>query len=169
MDATDLTRMYRTWLAEVWGRGRFDVSAELLADDLIDHNPMPDQPAGRAGHDFAAKMVRTAFPDAHFTADVVASDGEYVTGRWTMTGTNTGPFELFGLPPTGRPVTMTGQEIFRCQDDHFVEIWHCEDIPGMLTQLGLQPPRLAMRLAARRSARRYRKQRVARVQPKSPA
>src|SRR5438876_1028764 len=34
------------------------------------------------------------------------------SGRWTMTGTNTGPFDLFGLPPTGRPVTMTGQEIF---------------------------------------------------------
>jgi SnoaL-like polyketide cyclase len=58
-------------------------------------------------------MVRRAFPDLRFTADVVVSDGQFVAGRWTMTGTSTGPFDLFGLPPTGRPVTMTGQEIFR--------------------------------------------------------
>ncbi len=157
MEAQDLTALYRRWLAEVWSNGGFDVSAEVLAEDLGDHNPMPGQPAGRAGHDYATKMVRAAFPDAHFTADVVVSDGEFVAGRWTMTGTNTGPFELYGFPPTGRPVTMTGQEVFRYAGGHFVEVWHCEDVPGMLTQLGLEPPRFAMRMAARRSARRYRK------------
>ena len=137
MEASELTTMYRRWLTEVWGDGRFEVSEELLDEGLVDHNPLPGQPAGRPGHDFATRMVRTAFPDAHFTADVVVSDGEYVTGRWTMTGTNSGPFELFGLPPTGRPVTMTGQEIFRFQDGRFVEVWHCEDVPGMLTQASL--------------------------------
>ena len=35
-------------------------------------------------------MVRRAFPDLVFTPDLVLSDGEYVAGRWTMTGTNTG-------------------------------------------------------------------------------
>jgi SnoaL-like polyketide cyclase len=75
-----------------------------------------------------------------------------------MTGTNTGPFDLFGLPPTGRPVTMTGQEIFRAEAGKFAELWHLEDVPGMLRQLGLEPPPAIMRLAARRSARRYRRQ-----------
>jgi steroid delta-isomerase-like uncharacterized protein len=149
--------MYRRWLDEVWGQGRADVAAELIADDLIDHNPMPGQPAGRAGHDWAAAMIRKAFPDLKFTADTVLSDGESVAGRWTMTGTNTGPFELFGLPPTGRPVTMTGQEIFLVRDGKLAELWHQEDVPGMLRQLGLEPPPAIMRLAARRSARRYRR------------
>jgi hypothetical protein len=75
-----------------------------------------------------------------------------------MTGTNTGPFELSGLPPTGRPVTMTGQEIFRVADGKLAELWHQEDVPGMLSQLGLEPPPAMMRLAARRSARRYRRE-----------
>lgn len=79
------------------------------------------------------------------------SDGEYVAGRWTMTGTNTGSMDLFGLPPTGRRVTMTGQEVFRGEDGQFVEVWHQEDLPGMLAQLGLQPPPRLMRLAARHS------------------
>jgi hypothetical protein len=54
---------------------------------------------------------------------------------------------------------MTGQEIFRAHDGKLAEIWHQEDVPGMLRQLGLEPPPAIMRLAARRSARRYRRQR----------
>jgi predicted ester cyclase len=157
MDTAQLESMYQRWLSEVWGQGRTEVADELIADDLIDHNPYPGQPPGRAGHDWAAAMVRKAFPDLRFTCDLVISDGEYVTGRWTMTGTNTGTFDLFGLPPTGRPVTMTGQEIFRVHDGKLAEIWHLEDVPGMLSQLGLEPPPAIMRLAARRSARRYRR------------
>ena len=67
-------------------------------------------------------------------------------------------FDLYGLPPAGRPVTMTGQEIFRARDGKLAEVWHQEDASGMLRQLGLEPPPAIMRLAARRSARRYRRQ-----------
>ncbi len=53
---------------------------------------------------------------------------------------------------------MTGQEIFRERDGKLAEVWHQEDAPGMLRQLGLEPPTAIMRLAARRSARRYRRE-----------
>ncbi len=157
MDADGLKTMYRRWLLEVWGAGRYEVADEILHPDLLDHNRMDGQPAGRAGDVWAAAMIRRAFPDLRFVADLVLSDGEYVIGRWTMTGTNTGPFELFGLSPTGRPVTMTGQEIFRFDGSQFAEVWHQEDVPTMLTQLGLQPPPIVMRLGARQSAWRYRR------------
>jgi predicted ester cyclase len=158
MAAEDLKDLYRRWLAEVWGAGKYDVIDEVFAEDVVDHNSYPGQPAGRAGQVWAARMVRNAFPDLSFVPDVIASDGEFVTGRWTMTGTNTGTMDLFGIPPTGRPVTMTGQEIFRAADGIFVEVWHQEDIGGMLAGLGLEPPAAMMRLAARRSARRYRRE-----------
>ena len=160
MGAEELKQLYRRWLLEVWGDGDVKAAEEILAEDLLDHNPITGQPAGRAGDLWAARMVRKAFPDLKFTPDVVLSDGEYVVGRWTMTGTNLGVLDLFNLPPTGRPVTMTGQEIFRARDGRFVEVWHQEDLPGMLTQLGLQPPGMMIRLAARRSARRYRRERA---------
>ena len=169
MDADALKAMYRRWLLEEWGAGDYSVAEELIADDLLDHNRLPGQPPGRAGDVWMAKMIRTAFPDAAFQADVVIADGDYVTGRWTMTATNTGPFELFGLPPTGRPVTMTGQEIFRVRDGKFAEIWHQEDVGGMLNALGLEPPPFMMRLAAKRSARQYRRhQRRAQAQETAP-
>ncbi len=154
---TELENLYRRWLSEVWGQGRTDVASELIAEDVIDHNPYPGAPPGLEGHNWAVAMVRRAFPDLRFTADVVLAHGEFVAGRWTMTATNTGVMDLFGLPPTGRPVTMTGQEIFRVRDGKVAEMWHQEDIPGMLRQLGLEPPPAIMRLAARHSARRYRR------------
>ncbi len=160
MEPDQLKAMYRRWLHEEWSEGQYTVAEELIAEDLVDHNPVPGQPAGRAGEIWTAKMIRKAFPDARFEADVVVSDGEYVIGRWTMTATNTGPFDLFGLPPTGRPVIMTGQEIFRVANGRFVEVWHQEDVGGMLHALGLEPPPFMLRLAAKRSARKYRRQRM---------
>jgi hypothetical protein len=53
---------------------------------------------------------------------------------------------------------MTGQEIPLSRDGKLAEVWHQEDAPGMLRQLGLEPPPAIMRLAARRSARRYRRE-----------
>ena len=62
MDTPQLESMYRRWLDEVWGHGRTDVARELMAEDLIDHNPYPGQPAGLEGHDWAVAMVRGRFP-----------------------------------------------------------------------------------------------------------
>jgi predicted ester cyclase len=153
-----LTERYRTWLFEVWGKGDESAAAEVLAEDLVDHDALPGQPAGRAGDLWAAQAVRNAFPDLSFELDVCFEQGDLVSGRWTMRGTHTGTFELMGIPPTGRPVVMHGQEIFRADaDGRFVEVWHQEGVGAMLSQLGLDPPRRMLAMAARRSARRYRK------------
>jgi len=149
--------LYRRWLDELWGNGNESVATELIAEDLIDHNALPDQPAGREGQLWAARAIRNAFPDMQFTADVVFGSGDLVTGRWTMTGTHTGALELVGIPATGRPVTMSGQEIFRVRDGKFVEVWHVEDTGQLMRALEMQPPKLALKMGARKSARSYRK------------
>src|ERR1700710_3098506 len=97
----------------VWGRGDEALAERLLAEDMVDHNRVPGQPEGRAGDLWAANQVRTAFRDLVFTLDVAFESGDLVTGRWTMTGTHTGPLAMLGLPPTGRPLQMSRQEIFR--------------------------------------------------------
>jgi predicted ester cyclase len=152
-----LAEMYQRWLFEVWGKGDYAAATSLLHQDLVDHNSVPGQPSGRDGDLWAARAVRTAFPDLRFTLDVVFEHNDLVTGRWTMTGTHTGPLELLGLPPTGRPVTMSGQEIFRARDGLFVEVWHLEDVGSLMRSLQMEPPKAMLRMAARRSARRYRR------------
>jgi predicted ester cyclase len=152
-----LVDLYKRWLFDVWGAGDEAAAEEILDENLIDHSPIPGQPAGRAGDLWAARAVRTAFPDLRFTVDVAFECDDLVTGRWTMTGTHTGPLDLIGLPPTGRPVTMSGQEIFRARDGRFVEVWHLEDVSALMRGLELEPPRLMLRLAAARSARRYKR------------
>lgn len=64
-----LVEMYERWLFEVWGNGNETVAAELLHADLLDHNALPGQPKGREGDLWAARSVRTAFPDLQFTLD----------------------------------------------------------------------------------------------------
>lgn len=152
-----LVDLYKRWLFDVWGAGDAAAAEQILDENLLDHGPAPGQPAGRAGDLWAARAVRTAFPDLRFTIDVAFEHDDLVTGRWTMTGTHTGPLDLIGLPPTGRPVTMSGQEIFRARDGRFVEVWHLEDVSALMRGLELEPPRLMLRLAAARSARRYRR------------
>jgi hypothetical protein len=49
VDPDGLKAMYRRWLLEEWGKGNYDVAEELIAEDLVDHNRLPGQPAGRAG------------------------------------------------------------------------------------------------------------------------
>jgi len=149
--------MYQRWLFEVWGKGDEAVAAELLAEDLVDHNAVPGQPAGRAGDLWAARAVRKAFPDLQFTLDVCFEQGDLVTGRWTMRGTHTGTFDLLGIPATGRPVEMSGQEIFRARDGKFVEIWHSEDVGALQRALDMEPPKAMLKMAARRSARKYKR------------
>jgi steroid delta-isomerase-like uncharacterized protein len=152
------TELYTRWLTEIWGAGDYAVAEVLIDEDVVDHNPVPGQPAGRAGQVWAAQQIRTALPDCAFVLDVCFADEDLVTGRWTMTGTHTGPLEMMGLPPTGRPVTMSGQEIFRVRDGRLAEVWHAEDIGSFMRTLDLEPPPLMLRLAAKRSARAYRKQ-----------
>lgn len=153
-----LTEMYERWLFEVWQKGDEQASRELVADDLVDHNALPGQPAGRAGDLWAAAAVRKAFPDLQFTLDVCFESWDHVTGRWTMKGTHLGTLDFLGIPPTGRPITMSGQEIFRVENGKFVELWHAEDIGAFQRAAELVPPAFALKLAAKRSAKKYRKQ-----------
>ena len=47
--------------------------------------------------------------------------------------------ELMGIPATGKPIAITGIEIFRLADGKIVEQWVAVDSMGMLQQLGVLP------------------------------
>lgn len=125
----------RRFYEEVWNNHRADAAALFYAADYLDHNEsVPGQSAGSAGAEQVFSSFLAAFPDVHFTIDLQTAEGDLVTTRWTATGTNSG--SLMGMPPTGRPVTVTGIDIFRVRDSTIVERWGSFDLAGMLQQLG---------------------------------
>src|SRR4029077_9078040 len=52
--------------------------------------------------------------------DVIAHDDRVVV-RWTSWGTHKG--NLLGVPASGRPVKITGIDIFRVKDGKLAELW----------------------------------------------
>lgn len=57
--------------------------------------------------------------------------------RWRMEGAQTA--ELFGIPPTGKSVSVKGISVVRVAGNKIVEDWVAEDTLGLMQQLGVIP------------------------------
>ena len=126
----------RRFEEEAWNRRNPAVVDELFAPDYVAHLP-GSPPLDRAGHrDFIAAF-QVAFPDGRSTTEDLLAEGDRVAWRWTFRGTQRGEFQ--GLPPTGKPVALTGISILRVAGGQVVESWHNADTLGLLQQLGVIP------------------------------
>jgi steroid delta-isomerase-like uncharacterized protein len=122
---------------EVWAEGRLETIDELVAEDFHGWTPTNGEIRGREAFREMVKMYRSAFPNMTMVVDLIAADGEWVTTKWTASGTHTG--ELMGMAPTGKDVTVTGIEIDRIAGGQIAEGWGVFDALGMLQQLGAVP------------------------------
>jgi predicted ester cyclase len=123
----------RRFSDDLWGRGNLIAGDQVLAVDLIEHNPLPGQGAGREGHKRVVALFRSAFPDLHVVTEDLLEEGDRVALRWRAEGTHRG--DLMGLAPTGKPVTLTGIEILRLKDGKIVERWAEDNGQAVLAQL----------------------------------
>jgi predicted ester cyclase len=115
-----------------------DVLDELMAADVVDHNPIPDQPAGVAGVKTALAGFSTGFSDIQIEIEQILVAGDYVTVRQIARGTHDGDF--LGIPATGKPVAIISHDIYRVAGGMIVEVWHVEDLLNTLFQIGAFPP-----------------------------
>lgn len=89
----------------------------------------------RAG---ALEMVQgyvTAFPDMKFVIQDIATDGDKLLTRWTVTGTHTGP--LGDMPATGNAIDISSHTVVRFDGDMVAEEWELVDEALMMRQLGM--------------------------------
>ena len=116
-----------------------DLSAfdEVIAPQMVEHNPAPEQAPGPEGFKQMATMMRTAFPDLQVTVEDLIAEGDKVVGRMTASGTHRG--EFMGAAPTNKVVTMQEIHICRFSQGKVVEHWGLEDSMGLMQQLGLVP------------------------------
>ncbi len=84
-----------------------------------------------------ARHLWSAFPDLTFDILSVVEIGVgRVMAEWLMKGTNTGAFQ--GLPPTGRPISLPGVDVFDIEADGIRAITGYFDTGAIPKQLGLQ-------------------------------
>lgn len=126
------TRFY-----DIFNAGNFDAYGQIVATDFIDHDPAPGQPQGLEGLKVALAGFKVAFPDLKIAPQDVIAEGDRVVVRSLSKGTNTGSFA--GIPASGKPVTLESIDIDRIVGGKIVEVWHIEDLFGVLIQIGAVP------------------------------
>jgi steroid delta-isomerase-like uncharacterized protein len=100
-------------------------------------DPTTGGPLG--GDGFVAYMngLFAAFPDVSFEiASLGQAAPDLVAAQWVMRGTNTG--SMYGLPPTGKPVTLHGADFIRTTGDGIRSVDGYFDAGDVPKQLGLQ-------------------------------
>ena len=122
---------------KVWNEGDMDVADQVFASDVVLHGAAPGLPPGVEGVKAAVTAYRAAFPDLHVTNDDYVAEGDRVASRWSWQGTHKG--ELFGIPATGKQVTMTGISIMRVVDGKIAEVWSSSDQLSLMQQIGAAP------------------------------
>jgi steroid delta-isomerase-like uncharacterized protein len=138
MPAEENKRVVRRFWG-VWEEENFvDLIDELLAPDYINHSPgTPDQPAGPEGVKAVVSMFRSGMPDLRVTIDDMIAEGDKVATRYTIEGTHEG--ELFGVPPTGRRLSIESMTVERVSGGKIREHWRITDTLDMMQQLGVFP------------------------------
>ncbi len=122
-------------MAELINAGDLDAIDEVVDEDAVDHDPMPDQKPGPQGFKDFFGMLRTAFPDLMLEPVTVVADDEHVAMAYTIAGTHEGEFQ--GIAATGTRISARGTEIVRFRDGKMIERWGSSDELGILMQLGL--------------------------------
>jgi steroid delta-isomerase-like uncharacterized protein len=135
MSAEDNKKLVLRFYEEVWHKGNVEVADDVFARDYVRHDLRTTQAApGPEGQKQIARAFRAAFPDLVFDVEIVIAEGDYVTARWTASGTHAGPWG--DVDATGRLVTFSGVNIFRFERGLVAEIWNHRDDLGLQEQLG---------------------------------
>src|ERR1700722_16138004 len=109
--------------------------AELVSEDYVQHNP--GVAPGRAGVvAFMGHWFET-LSDSRVTVEDAFAGGDRVVGRYTYRARHTGPF--VGVPASGAEINMRSIDIWRVENDLFVEHWDELNTLEIFQQMGPIP------------------------------
>lgn len=136
MSTEENKEIVRRFFEEGPSKGNLKIADELLSPDFSIHVPLPASP-GIEGINEVITACRAAFEHLNVTIEDMVAEGNNVAARFTARGIHKGNF--MGLPATGKPITMTGIEIFRIKDGKIAELWGEANLLGLMQQLGITP------------------------------
>jgi steroid delta-isomerase-like uncharacterized protein len=110
---------------------------DLVADDFVEHQGMPDRPTKEGTLEFF-RLLLAAFPDWRMTVEDLIAGGDKAVARVQVTGTHKGDF--MGVPATGTRVDVQLIDIMRFDGAGLVcEHWGVADMLSLMQQLGVVP------------------------------
>jgi steroid delta-isomerase-like uncharacterized protein len=125
-----VTRLYE----EAFVDGNLSILAEIFAADVVDHTPIPGQRDARSALEGFIPLFRAAFSGLALHVPIVLAEDDAVAAHYVWTGTHAGPF--FGVPATGRAITVHGSAFFKVRDGKLSEHWGIFDLGGLMAQIG---------------------------------
>jgi predicted ester cyclase len=127
-------RKARSLYEEAFGAGDFSVIDEVVGEAFFDHRGGHRGPEGLKR---AITNIRRTFPDLRISVEEQGTEGDTVTTRCVLRGTDRGG--LLWYPPTGRRATFVAKYTDRFSEGVLVEHWGESDTGSLLEQLGLPP------------------------------
>ncbi len=112
-----------------------DQAVALLSSDFIAHQAGVPKPLDREEFKQFGTTFYLAFSNGQHRFDQVIIEGDRVVTCGTFTGIHSGNFQ--GLPPTGKPITLSIMHIDRVRNGEIVEHWGQGDALGLMQQLGI--------------------------------
>jgi steroid delta-isomerase-like uncharacterized protein len=128
-----------------WNSHQPERVLELMTEDIVyDDSAWPETMRGQAAVREFLDYTWRAFPDLSFEAvgrPIVASDAPRAAVWWRGSGTNTGPIDPPGIPPTGRRIEFEGADFREYRDGKLARLQIVFDMADSGRQLGILPER----------------------------
>lgn len=127
----DIVRRFNLAVIEGGDRQAFEA---LMAADFVNHSAPPGMDPGAEGmwQTFDA-LLRPAISDLRVVIEDQVEEGDRVVTRKRIEGHLTGP--LFGVAPTGAPISIAVMDIVRLEGGRYAEHWGMNDLAGVLAAL----------------------------------
>lgn len=130
--------LVRRLYQEGFGDGNLDVVEEVVAPNVITHNPIIlDAPSGPDSVRGGIEMLRSAFSDVDVELHDIVAEGDRVAVFLEMSGTNTGDYRRGGA--TEKRGSIRAFFIWRVAHGRLAENWGVADRFDLLQQLGIIP------------------------------
>ena len=121
--------------ADIMNSHDADRFVELVSETYVNHNP--GVAPGRAGVVAFMRHWFDTLSNTRVTVEDAFAVGDRVVGRYTYRARHTGPF--VGVPASGAEITMRSIDIWRFENDRFVEHWDELNLLEVMQQMGVIP------------------------------
>lgn len=118
-----------TYLAEVGGKGRYELINEIAHEDMVDEaNQAFGGPSGRAGLVAHVKGFRKNITETASEVHAIVGDHDQVMAHWSFTGRHVGPW--LGRAPTGKMISANVFSFFTLKDGLIsrYKLWMCAEM-----------------------------------------